>query len=146
MPGFVRVGTGLCAAVVISVFIAISGCGSSSSDTAREERQATVRRSVPWSLVDVRSPDKLRIVSHVAYCVEEFEPTIARVKVNESGHAIVVTVEAEVARIRELERDVACLGAERPLYRNVRLSRPIEGRRVLDGGVDPPKQRWPTES
>jgi hypothetical protein len=77
--------------------------------------------------------------------VGEFEPEIAQVKVNESDRAIRITVEAEVTRVRERERNVACLGAAHPLYRNVRLSRPIEGRTVVDAGVHPPKQRWPNE-
>lgn len=92
------------------------------------------------------SADTLRIVSQVGYCVGEFEPEIAQVKVNESERVIRITVEAQVTHVRERERDVACLGAARPLYRNVRLSRPLEGRTVLDGSVDPPKQRWPNGS
>lgn len=144
MLGVRNPSAGLYLAAVVSVCIAMSGCGN--GDTSLDEHQPTTRRSVPWSLVEVKSSDVLRIVSHVDYCVGEFEPTVAQIKVNESGRAIVITVEAEVARVRERERDVACLGAARPLYRNVELSRSLEGRTVLDGSVDPPKQRWPTES
>lgn len=140
-----RVGLAVfvCVAAVSLVCVAISGC--SNGDMAHHESHATVRRSVSWSLVNVVSADALRIVAHVAYCVEEFEPTIAQVKVNESERAIVVTVEAEVARPRDLKRNVACLGAERPLYRDVRLMHPLAGRTVVDGSFDPPKRRWPND-
>lgn len=144
MPGIRNASTRLYIAVLVLVCVAIAGCNN--GDTARDEQQATIHRSVPWSLVDMPSSDTLRIVSQVGYCVGEFEPEIAQVKVNESGRTVVIIVEAEVTRVRERERDVACLGAARPLYRNVELSRPLEGRTVLDGSVDPPKQRWPTES
>lgn len=123
----------------------MSGC--SSDGTGPDETQVETRvRSVPWSLVGVPSANTLTIVSQVGYCVGEFEPEIAQVKINESEGTIRITVEAEVTSVRERERDVACLGAARPLYRDVRLSRPLGGRIVLDGGVDPPKQRWPNES
>ena len=147
MPHIEKASTKLYVAVLISICLAISGCSSGDADTAPDEQQETTRvRSVPWSLVGMPSADTLKIVSQVGYCVGEFEPEIAQVKVNESERAIRITVEAEVTHVRERERDVACLGAARPLYRNVRLSRHIEGRTVLDGGVDPPIQRWPKES
>lgn len=117
---------------VLVICIAISGCGS--DDVAVDKQQPTTRRSVPWSLVEVKSSDALTIVSHVEYCVGEFEPTVAQIKVTESERAVVITVEAEVARPRNFKRDEICLGAARPLYRNVELSRSLEGRIVLDGG------------
>lgn len=130
--------------MLVCASFGLFGCGDNGSVEA--DPHATVRQSVPWWVIEFKAPSTLRIVSHVEYCVGEPEPTIAQVNVTESTDAVIITVKAEVARLRQSERNVACLGAAEPLYRNIKLSDPLERRKVLDGSFDPPKLRWPSES
>lgn len=136
----------LCAGLVLS-FVATVGCGGDSmtAGDAQEKRSATAQKEVAWNLVEVRSADSVRLVSHVEYCAGDREPVISDVAIRESEQAVVITVKAEVAQPPIKERDVACLGAARPLYRNVQLMSPLGDRAILDGSVSPPVQRWPTK-
>lgn len=138
----------LCLVVGAVIGSGMFGCGSSESPSQKQvtkDRQATKGRIVPWRLVEVELPNTLRLVAHVEYCVGEVEPTIGRVNVRHRDGVVLVTVEAEVGRRRPLKRNEVCLGAERPLYRQVTLSRPLGGRTIVDGSFDPPKRKWPQE-
>jgi hypothetical protein len=130
---------GVRVAAVLLICAGLLGCADGA--LPHSERQGPERRSVPWWPMSMEAPDTLRIISHVEYCVGEPEPTIARVDISYSAHAVVITVEAKIAGPKQSEREVACLGAARPLYRNIKLSQPLEGRAVLDGSFDPPKRR-----